>query len=438
MIAAGLRKYGFDEDFALIFEALLEAAVERRGLPAARAVRGLLADGVRDAGAVSRRLPAAGLGGRRDPVPRRRRASGWCRTGCAGRLRVRRPSLPRWLNRVEVRGLRIAGARVDLLFERAGAGGQVALTDARIDGDVEVVLEISGFARAELAPATERARPSRARAPSGRRPSRPGRGSRPGSAASAPAAVDRVELRRQAEPVERVEHAGAHALGRIERGRRRAARPSRARSRTARRRRGDRRAGGRRGARTRACAARSRVSTSGCARRSAAAAAASPSSAPAHSSQPSCEPAPGDDGPVALDRHHVGAPARQQRPQRRGAGGPVAGRVQARERVERGDRRRLAVGVGQRRRRLGAVGADDAGALGMVLDGRDRVAPALLREAAGAAPRPVPDEPAARVERAASASRPPPARTRSSSAVSAASPSAPSTTRNQLVASAVP
>ena len=60
------------------------------------------------------------------------------------RLRVRRPSLPRWLNRVEVRGLRVAGARVDLLFERAGDGDQVALTDARIEGDVEVVLEISG------------------------------------------------------------------------------------------------------------------------------------------------------------------------------------------------------------------------------------------------------------------------------------------------------
>ena len=64
--------------------------------------------------------------------------------GLRRRLRIRRPSLPSWLNRVEVRGLRIAGARVDLLFERAGVGEQVALTDARIDGDVEVVLEITG------------------------------------------------------------------------------------------------------------------------------------------------------------------------------------------------------------------------------------------------------------------------------------------------------
>jgi hypothetical protein len=45
---------------------------------------------------------------------------------------------------VEVSGLRIAGSRVDLRFERAGTGKLVALTEARIDGDVEVVMEISG------------------------------------------------------------------------------------------------------------------------------------------------------------------------------------------------------------------------------------------------------------------------------------------------------
>jgi hypothetical protein len=61
-----------------------------------------------------------------------------------GRLRIRRPSLPRWLDRVEVRGLRVADSRIDLVFERTAAGGPVALSEARIDGDVEVVLEISG------------------------------------------------------------------------------------------------------------------------------------------------------------------------------------------------------------------------------------------------------------------------------------------------------
>jgi hypothetical protein len=56
-----------------------------------------------------------------------------------------RPSLPRWLQRVDVTGLEIAGARIDLRFERAG--DQVTLADARIDGDVEVVLEIAGDRR---------------------------------------------------------------------------------------------------------------------------------------------------------------------------------------------------------------------------------------------------------------------------------------------------
>jgi hypothetical protein len=46
---------------------------------------------------------------------------------------------------VEVTGLEIGKARIDLRFERAG--DQVTLTDARIDGDVEVVLEIAGDRR---------------------------------------------------------------------------------------------------------------------------------------------------------------------------------------------------------------------------------------------------------------------------------------------------
>jgi hypothetical protein len=53
--------------------------------------------------------------------------------------------LPRWLQRVDVTGLEVAGAKIDLRFERAG--DQVTLADARIDGDVEVVLEIAGDRR---------------------------------------------------------------------------------------------------------------------------------------------------------------------------------------------------------------------------------------------------------------------------------------------------
>jgi glycogen debranching enzyme len=143
MIAFGLRKYGFDDDFARIFEALLEAA----------------------SNAEAYRLPELFAGFSRTefgtpvPYPVACQPQAWAAgaipylvTGALGlvpdglerRLRVRRPSLPSWLSRVEVRGLRVAGACVDLLFERAGEGDGVALTDVRIDGDVEVVLEISG------------------------------------------------------------------------------------------------------------------------------------------------------------------------------------------------------------------------------------------------------------------------------------------------------
>ena len=142
LIAFGLRKYGFDEDFARVFEALLDAA----------------------ANAHDYRLPELFAGFSRTefetpvPYPVACQPQAWAAgaipylvTGglglvpdaLTGRLRIRRPSLPRWLNRVEVRGLRIADSTVDLRFERTGAGGPVALADVRIKGDVEVVLEIS-------------------------------------------------------------------------------------------------------------------------------------------------------------------------------------------------------------------------------------------------------------------------------------------------------
>jgi glycogen debranching enzyme len=143
LTAFGLRKYGFDEDFASLFEALLEAA----------------------ANAGDYRLPELFAGFSRTefetpvPYPVACQPQAWAAgsipyltTGGLGlvpdglnrRLRIRRPSLPRWLNRVEVHGLRVADSRIDLMFERTATGGPVALADAHIDGDVEVVLEILG------------------------------------------------------------------------------------------------------------------------------------------------------------------------------------------------------------------------------------------------------------------------------------------------------
>ena len=59
-----------------------------------------------------------------------------------GRLRIRRPSLPRWLGRVEVRGLRIADATRRPAASSARTAGWRWPTCGST-GDIEVVLEIS-------------------------------------------------------------------------------------------------------------------------------------------------------------------------------------------------------------------------------------------------------------------------------------------------------
>ncbi|MEA2445790.1 MAG: hypothetical protein QOJ12_3082, partial [Thermoleophilales bacterium] len=69
------------------------------------------------------------------------------------RLSIARPSLPRHLSRVAVSGLRVGDARIDLLFERvAGRPDSVALTDAHVDGDVDVVLHIESVRDEEPEP----------------------------------------------------------------------------------------------------------------------------------------------------------------------------------------------------------------------------------------------------------------------------------------------
>ena len=149
LIAFGLRRYGFDEDFTKVFEGLLEAASRFNDY----------------------RLPELFGGFARDefdepvPYPVACQPQAWSAgsipfllkwglglspAAMEKRLRIIRPSLPRWLERVDVTGLEIAGARVDLRFERAG--DQVTLADARIDGDIEVVLEIAGDRRRILDP----------------------------------------------------------------------------------------------------------------------------------------------------------------------------------------------------------------------------------------------------------------------------------------------
>ena len=144
LIAFGLRRYGFDEDFTLIFEGLLEAASRFNDYRLPELFAGFdraeFDEPVPYPVACQPQAWAAGS------IPYLLKwGLGLSPDAMEKRLRIVRPSLPRWLQRVDVSGLELAGARIDLRFERAG--DQVTLADARIDGDAEVVLEIAGDRR---------------------------------------------------------------------------------------------------------------------------------------------------------------------------------------------------------------------------------------------------------------------------------------------------
>jgi glycogen debranching enzyme len=140
LIAHGLRKYGYDEDFTAIFQGLIEAASHFPDYRLPELFAGFSSSQYEipvpypvachpqawAAGSIPYLL-TSGLG----LIP----------DGLRRRLRVVRPSLPDWLRRVEVRDLELAGSRVSLRFDRAG--GAVTLSDVQIEGDLEVVLEIS-------------------------------------------------------------------------------------------------------------------------------------------------------------------------------------------------------------------------------------------------------------------------------------------------------
>ena len=139
LVAAGLRRYGYDSELAALLDATLDAAshTPEYRLPELFAGFGRTEFDVPvpypvacrpqawAAGAIPFLLTEA-LGLRADALERR--------------LAIHRPVLPGWLHRVEITGLRVGGARVDLLFERTRGTDHVALSDARVDGDLEVML----------------------------------------------------------------------------------------------------------------------------------------------------------------------------------------------------------------------------------------------------------------------------------------------------------
>ncbi|MEA2333186.1 MAG: hypothetical protein QOH58_3324 [Thermoleophilaceae bacterium] len=141
LIACGLREYGLDDDFERLFGTLLEASSQfadyrlpelfggHDRIPGESPVPYPVACRPQAwaAGSIPHLL-ATGLGLRAD--------------GLARRLHLARPTMPSWLDWAELRGLRVAGASVDLRFERSG--DEVDVADARVDGDLELVVEGAG------------------------------------------------------------------------------------------------------------------------------------------------------------------------------------------------------------------------------------------------------------------------------------------------------
>jgi glycogen debranching enzyme len=145
LIGAGLREYGFDDDFQRVVDGLVDAA----------------------AAFPDYRLPELFAGfSRADyeapvPYPVACRPQAWAAgsipyllvTGLGltpdaleRRLVIRRPRLPKHVDVLTVRGLRVGEARVDLRFERVRAGEPtVAVTDAIIDGGLDVAVDVGGM-----------------------------------------------------------------------------------------------------------------------------------------------------------------------------------------------------------------------------------------------------------------------------------------------------
>ena len=140
-LGVGLRSYGFDAAFLRIFENLLDAAARFPDHRLPELFGGFSRSDDEDpvpypvacrpqawaAGSLPYML-TAGLGLEPDGLQRT--------------LRIRRPLLPRQVSRLSLKGLRVADARVDLLFERvAGRPESAALTKVDVDGRLDVVLE---------------------------------------------------------------------------------------------------------------------------------------------------------------------------------------------------------------------------------------------------------------------------------------------------------
>jgi glycogen debranching enzyme len=141
LIAAGFRRYGYDGEAQAVFNGMVEAAMHFRDF----------------------RLPELFSGFRRDefstpvhyPVATHPQAwsagtipymlealLGFVPEAYRNRMQIVRPTLPASINRVEVRGLRVGNAKIDIDFERT-FNGNVAVNLVNMQGEIEVVVGVT-------------------------------------------------------------------------------------------------------------------------------------------------------------------------------------------------------------------------------------------------------------------------------------------------------
>jgi glycogen debranching enzyme len=141
IIAAGFRRYGFDDEACRVFSAILDAATHFSGYRLPEVFGGFSRSDygvpVRYPIACHPQAWAAGA------VPYLiQTALGLAPEAFERRLRVVRPVLPPFVEWLELRRLRVGDARADLRFERVR--GQVRVRVLRTDGRLDVVVESEG------------------------------------------------------------------------------------------------------------------------------------------------------------------------------------------------------------------------------------------------------------------------------------------------------
>lgn len=139
IIAAGFKRYGFDDAACRVFSAIFEAGIHFGDyrLPE------LFAGFQQNVYSVPARYPIAA-----HPQAWAAGSLPFMVTTLLGlqpnafdhRLRIVRPILPEMVNHLELCRLRVGNARVDLRFERISDGG-VAFKVLKVDGKLDVVLE---------------------------------------------------------------------------------------------------------------------------------------------------------------------------------------------------------------------------------------------------------------------------------------------------------